>query len=157
MIYVIICNIIYIIILHVCVCVCVYLFWLRDVNIQRAGFGDIFYILSGDKIQRSLNWAISKCNSNNYFPEVGPESFPYLSHFDQISAVWIPKGRGSFAQKMLNKISVTLKGKKMCVYLSLNSKFLSFLVSDRSLSSRLGQKDSLKPRFDKVQNQGSRK
>ena len=89
-----------------CVCVCVYLFWLSDVNIQRAGFGDVFYILSGDKIQRSLNWAISKCNGDNYFPEVNPESFPYLWHFDfplpsshwvdQISAEWIPKGRGSF-------------------------------------------------------------
>ena len=57
---------------------------------------------------------------------------------------------------MLNKISITLKEKK-CVCVSLNSKFVSFFVNDRSFSSGLGQKGPSKPQFYKLQNQGSPK
>lgn len=40
-------------------------------------------------------------------------------------------------QKMLNKIYITLKGKKMCMCVSIPQlKVLRFLVSDRSLGSR---------------------
>lgn len=43
----------------------------------------------------------------------------------------------------------------MCACISLNSKFVSFLLNDRSLSSGNGQEDGSKPRFHKIQ--GSQK
>lgn len=45
----------------------------------------------------------------------------------------------------------------MCACVSLNSKFVSFLLNDRSLSSGSRQEDGSKPQFHKLQIQESQK